>query len=166
MVTGWQWRVLAALALSVLALAVVACGESGDSGGSSGSTSDSGGTKTHSETPEADAGDPIDGPKADAEPNLGGDVAFFELPDPDKDAMTPQQAADFVLESGLAFSGGTEHDPAYVRCAGKEESGSGDEASFGALDCYIEVPDVAPYRVTLTVANDGKAKAEFDGVAN
>ena len=163
MATGWQWRVPAALALSVLALAFAACEPSGgdDDGGGG---SDSGGTGSGSS--QADAGEKTGTEDTDTRPDFGGgDVAYFDF-DQDKVSLTAQQAADLVMDAGLKFGDDMQQDPEYVSCNGTEESASGDEAAFDALDCYVEVPGVVPYKVTVTVPEAGQAQAEFEGVAS
>jgi hypothetical protein len=161
MATGWQWRVRAALALSVLVLVFAACEPSGGDDGGGGSSS--GGTG--SESSQAAAGEKTGDKETKTGPNFGGgDVAYMKVAQ-DKDSLTAQQAADLVLDAGLKFGDDTQQDPQYVRCTGTGESGSGDEAAFDALDCYVEVPGVVPYKITVTVPEAGKAKAEFAGVA-
>ena len=161
MATGWQWRLRAALALIVLALAFAACEPSGGDDGGGGS--DSGGTG--SESSQADAGEETGTDDTDTRPDFGGENVAYLVVNPDVDSLTAQEAADLVLDAGLKFGDSTQQDPQYVRCTGTEESTSGDEAVFDALDCYVEVPGVVPYKITVTVPEAGKAKAEFAGVA-
>lgn len=129
-------RACAVFYLTALLLALTACGNGNNEGGA--------------QRP------PAANPPASPAPNPPASLGSGALGGPrvsEASSWTPQKAADHILNYGLSYDSGVEHNPRYVRCEATDAT--------DIFDCYVDVEGVAPYWIRLTAIDDASARFEF-----
>jgi hypothetical protein len=96
-----------------------------------------------------------------AQPYLvGGALGGPDAP-ADPEGLTPQEAANLVFTEGLEYADGTVQVPTWVRCVAATDHRGATAGHYTAFQCDIEVPDVYPYVISLTIGSSGAARFTF-----